>query len=176
LGGFIGKDDALRSWLVEKTNSWEEAVADIAEVAPNFPQTAYSGLQKSLQQEWQLFQRVTKGVGPAFRDVEHALSKTFLPTLFGDDFDKSDPRRKLYCLPVKWAGLAIPDPTVSADPNYDASVLLVSHILAAFRGVDTFRSADHTAVILEVKAELKTNLQPSNKWVCDDLPDLEALL
>jgi hypothetical protein len=27
-------------------------------------------------------------------------------------------RRKLSCLPVKWAGLAIPDPTVSAEPNH----------------------------------------------------------
>jgi hypothetical protein len=51
LGGFIGEDDALRSWLAEKTKNWEEAVADLASVAPNFPQTAYSGLQKSLQQE-----------------------------------------------------------------------------------------------------------------------------
>jgi hypothetical protein len=66
LGSFIGKDDALHSWLMEKTKSWEEAVGDIAKVAPNFPQTAYSGLQKSLQQEWQFVQRVTKGVGPAF--------------------------------------------------------------------------------------------------------------
>ncbi len=51
LCGFIGKDDALWAWLCEKTQAWEEAVADLASVAPNFPQAAYSGLQKSLQQE-----------------------------------------------------------------------------------------------------------------------------
>jgi hypothetical protein len=53
LGGFIGKDDALCAWLLKKSQAWEEAVADLASVAPKFPQAAYSGLQKSLQQEWQ---------------------------------------------------------------------------------------------------------------------------
>jgi hypothetical protein len=56
---------------------------------------------------------------------------------------------------VRWAGLAIPNPTSSADSNYNASILFCSHILAAFRGVGTFRSADHLTVITEVKAELK---------------------
>jgi hypothetical protein len=56
---------------------------------------------------------------------------------------------------VKWAVLAIPDPTSSADLNYNASILLCLHLLAAFRGIDTFRSADHMAVIAKVKAEIK---------------------
>jgi hypothetical protein len=166
LGGFIGEDDALREWLRKKTKHWEEAVADLATVAPNFPQTAYAGgLQKSLQQEWQFVQRVTQGIGPKFRDVELVLAKTFLLTLFGDDYHKVDPCRKLSCLPVKWAGLAIPDPTVSAEPNYEASVLLCSHILAAFRGVDRFRSANHSAVITEVKRrELKAHNFETNSF------------
>jgi hypothetical protein len=95
LGGFIGDNIALWSWLREKTKNWEEAVADLAKVTPNFPQTAYTGLQKSLQQEWQFVQRVTKGIGPEFRDVELILAKTFLPNLFGDAYSKFDPHRKL---------------------------------------------------------------------------------
>jgi hypothetical protein len=56
LGSFIGEDIALCSWLSKKTKNWEEAVADLAKVTPNFPQTtAYSGLQKSLQQNGSLF-------------------------------------------------------------------------------------------------------------------------
>jgi hypothetical protein len=125
LGGFIGKDDALLcAWLYEKTQAWEEAVADLASVTPNFSQAAYSGLQKSLQQEWQFVQRVTKGIGPKFKNIELTLSRTFLQTLFGDDYDKHDPHRKASCLPVKCAGLAIPDPTSLADLNYNVSILL----------------------------------------------------
>jgi hypothetical protein len=51
--------------------------------------------------------------------------------------------------------LAIPDPATSAQPNYEASILLCSHILAAFRGVDVCRLTDHLKVIKEVKAEHK---------------------
>jgi hypothetical protein len=62
LGGFIGKDEALNEWLGEKAKIWTEAVTDLTSVTQAFPQAAYSGLQKSLQQEWQFVQRVTKGI------------------------------------------------------------------------------------------------------------------
>jgi hypothetical protein len=127
LGGFIGEEEALNEWLGEKTKFWTEAVTDLTSVTQAFPQAAYSGLQKSLQQEWQFVQRVTKGIGPEFAAVEQTLAKTFLPTLFGDEHDDDDPRRALAGLPVKWAGLAIPDPTTLAQPNYEASILLCFH-------------------------------------------------
>jgi hypothetical protein len=98
------------------------------------------GLQKALQQEWQFVQQVTNDVGPDFEAVEVALSRTFLPAPFGDDCD--DPRHDVSCLPVKW-----PNPTLVADANCEASILTCSHILAAFQGVDTFRSAKHKSVI-----------------------------
>ena len=169
LGGFIGEDEALNEWRAEKTKFWEEAVTDLTSVTQVFPQAAYCGLQKSLQQEWQFVQRVTKGIGPEFATIEQTLARIFLPTLFGDnyDYDEKDPRRALAALPVKWAGLAIPDPTTSAQPNYESSILLCSHILAAFRGVDEFRSTDHTKVIREVKAELKLRNAAKNESLRD---------
>ncbi len=143
-----------------------------------YPQSAYSGLQKSLQQEWQFVQRVVKDVGEEFEGIEKALARTFLPALFNDDYDvAADPRRQLASLPVKHAGLALPDPTESAEANYDASILVCSHLLAAFRGVDEFRTADHLAVIREVKTELRQrNLEKNDselaslasKLSCDD--------
>ena len=155
LGGFIGEEDALHEWIRLKTLAWETAIIDLASVADVFPQAAYSGLQRSLQQEWQFVQRVTSGIGPEFIGVEETLAHFFLPALFGDNYDDDDPRRDLSCLPVKWAGMAIPDPTSAAESNYEASTLLCSHIVSAFRGNEEFRSANHTSVIKEVKAELK---------------------
>jgi hypothetical protein len=155
LGGFIGEESALQEWILEKTKLWEDAVVDLASAAASHPQAAYSGLQKSLQQEWQFILRVIRNIGPAFKGVEEALSKTFLPTLFGDDYDDDDPRRGISCLPVKWAGLAIPDPTFQADANYDASMLSCGHIMAAFRGVEPFRSAEHKSVMAACKSETK---------------------
>jgi hypothetical protein len=169
LGGFIGEDEALNKWLDEKTKFWTEAVTDLTSVTQAFPQAAYSGLQKSLQQEWQFVQRVTKGIGPEFASVEQTLAETFLPTLFGGEYNEDDPRHALAGLPVKWAGLAIPDPTTSVQPNYEASILLCSHILAAFRGVDVFRSTDHLKVIHDVKAELKLRNAAKSESSLNDL-------
>jgi hypothetical protein len=99
----------------------------------------------------------------------HSLAKTFLPTLVGNEYDGDDPRRALSGLPVKWAGLAIPDPTALAQPNYEASILLCSHILAAFRGVNVFRSTDHLKVIQDVKAELKLRNAAKSESSLNDL-------
>jgi hypothetical protein len=38
-------------WIEEKTRKWAEAVRELALTAKSFPQAAYSGLQKYLQQE-----------------------------------------------------------------------------------------------------------------------------
>jgi hypothetical protein len=50
-----------------------------------------------------------------------AISQSFLPALFGYDFDEDDPRLRLAGLPVKHAGMALPDPITSAKSNYEAS-------------------------------------------------------
>ena len=51
LGGFVGDVDAERDWLREKMQGWSESVQVLAMVAHKHPQSAYAGLQKSLQQE-----------------------------------------------------------------------------------------------------------------------------
>ena len=54
----------------------------LAGVARNHPQSAYAGLQKSLQQEWSFVQRVIPGIRDAFGPVEEALQENFLLALF----------------------------------------------------------------------------------------------
>jgi hypothetical protein len=86
---------------------------------------------------WQCVQRVVKDVGEELQGVERAIARTFLPALFDDRYDdESNPWRSLAALPVKHAGLALPNPTTSANSNYEASILVCSHLLAAFRGVE----------------------------------------
>ena len=49
LGGFIGDVEAERDWLREKIRGWSELVKVLAGVAYKYPQSAYAGMQKSLQ-------------------------------------------------------------------------------------------------------------------------------
>jgi hypothetical protein len=50
-------------------------------VAEQYPQAAYVGLHKSLQQEWQFLQCVTEGLGKKVWDIEQALQKDFFRML-----------------------------------------------------------------------------------------------
>ena len=111
LGGFIGEASDQLSWIKEKTKNWVAAIKELAMVAERYPQAAYAGLQKSLQQEWQFLQRVTSGLGDEFQDIKQALLQDFLPALFGNDLLADNVPGQLACLPVKKAGLAILDPT-----------------------------------------------------------------
>jgi hypothetical protein len=154
LGGYIGAREDQDAWIEGKATSWTAAVKELAKVAVRFPQSAYAGLQKSLQQEWQFLQRVVPEIGDKFAGVERAISDDFLPALFDDKICESDKRRALAGLPVKHVGLALPDPTTSAESNHEASTLVCSHLLAAFRGVEPFQSEEHASVRRTVLAEL----------------------
>jgi hypothetical protein len=162
LGGYIGEKESLDLWIQEKVSNWTEAVKELASVADIFPQSAYAGLQKSLQQEWQFVQRVVGGIGEEFAAVQKAISEIFLPALCRDTLEKDDVRLLLQGLPVKHAGMALPDPTKSAESNYEASVLFASHLLAALRGTEVFRSSEHVAVIQAVRSELTTRKKKTN--------------
>ena len=82
LGGFVGEREAEASWIKERVNGWAESVRTLAGVACKHPQSAYSGLQKSLHQEWAFVHRVTPGIGDAFGPVEEEIKTAFLPELF----------------------------------------------------------------------------------------------
>ena len=65
LGGFLGKEDAVRHLLEEKVRKWVEAVEDLAEAAEVYPQDAYVCFIKSLQCEWKgLLRRWTLWIRP----------------------------------------------------------------------------------------------------------------
>jgi hypothetical protein len=122
-GGFLGANEDLQAWLRDKVSSWE-----YAGIAPKYPQTVYTGLQKSLQNEWQFVQYVKPGIADHFHGVEVALTTRCLPALFlGGSIDNDgNPRRMLASLPVKHVGLAIPNPTDSASSCYEASTFVLS--------------------------------------------------
>ena len=113
LGCDIRDREAERICLKEKIQGWMESVAILSGVSRKHPQYAYAGLQKSLQQEWDFVQRVTSGVGDSFGPVEEAIKETFVPALF-EGLQEGVPDRGVTVLPVKQAGLALPDPSQMA--------------------------------------------------------------
>ena len=53
-------------WLEEKVDGWWALLAIMAGLEGKHPQTDYTGLHNSLQQEWYFLQYVTLDIGTAF--------------------------------------------------------------------------------------------------------------
>ena len=85
LGGFIGDSSSETNHIASKVHDWTEAVKCLALVASDYPQAAYSGMQRSLQQEWQFIQRVSshESINPnTYSPLEDAIKSSFLKELF----------------------------------------------------------------------------------------------
>ena len=55
---------------------------NLVEVACQYPQATYTGMQNSFQHEWDFVQSVTLKVGAEFHPLEEALHRGFLTYLF----------------------------------------------------------------------------------------------
>ena len=113
------------------------ALTSAKESNSNPQKHAYAGLQKSLQQEWPFAQCVTPGISEAFRLVEEALQRAFLPALF-HGVEKDNPRWGVTRLSVKQTGLALPDLPQSAPENWMTSCVITGHLVAALQGRTEF--------------------------------------
>ena len=54
----------------------------LAGLSRKHPQSAYAGLNNSIQQEWAFVQRVTPGIGDDFDLIDKAVREAFFLALF----------------------------------------------------------------------------------------------
>ena len=76
LGHLVGEPVLGKACMEEKLKGWMDSSEVLAGVARLNLQTIYAGLQKSLQQEWDFFQKTTPGIGEYFFPVKEALKNT----------------------------------------------------------------------------------------------------
>ena len=133
VGGFIGSAEAQRQWLAPQIQKWAQGVESLARVATRFPQTAYAGLVKSLQSEWQYLQRVSPGVALSFAPVEAAITSIFLPALLDEDAGGIAKLRAQLALPVRLSGIGLPNPVATADQCYQASKECTADLTASLQ-------------------------------------------
>jgi hypothetical protein len=86
----LGSDHDLQDCLKDKVSAWEHAVGEPASAAVRCPQTADTGLQKSLQNECHFVQCIKPGIGEHFKGVEKELATKFLLALFGESLVEDD--------------------------------------------------------------------------------------
>ena len=99
-------------------------------------------------------QRVTPGLSNVFGPVEEEIAKAFLPEMFEGAGD-GPPGRDINRLPVKQAGMDLPDPTQTAPENWQASCVITGHLMSALRGQVPFRTTDHAACLRDGRAAVR---------------------
>ena len=95
---------------------------------------------------WSFVQRTTPSIGDAFSLVEEVLQENFLPALFLDLGERTT-WRGVTRLPVKQAGMDLPDPMNMASENWTVSCVITGHIVAALRGQEEFQTAAHSSYL-----------------------------
>ena len=130
LGGIIS-DKVVETLCIEKKFQGLTSFMELMfGMARQHPQTAYAGMQKSLQQKWAFvkIQSVNPGVGESFQPVKEALQNSFLPTLFRGA-TTNIPVKSVIRLPTKQAGIAQPNKNLSTSENWTASCIFMGHLV-----------------------------------------------
>jgi len=170
VGGFMGTEAAREAWLAPQIATWVNGIRQLSKVAARYPQTAFAGLARSLQSEWQYVQRISPGTGPAFAPVESALRDLFLPALLGasPSAPLDETIRHQSCLSTKFAGLGVPDPTQTADECHMASVRGTAVLAASLlRGVKLDAGAHSAQVSNGRRTSKKQKLEREEKALND---------
>ena len=129
VGGFLGPTSKRTAWLTPKIQGWVDGVRALAMVAHRHPQSAYVGLVRSLQSEWQYLQRVTADCADAFAPIEEAIAEDFIPAMFGGDVPHD--LRTLLALSVSNGGLGILNPTDTAPHCHKTSKECTAPLVAS---------------------------------------------
>jgi hypothetical protein len=157
LGGFIGEQAQFTAWLQAKIAGWQASLDYLKPAFLHYPQTACTGLQKSLQHEWTFVQRVnaclpdpTRLQDPSpFLPLETTLATETLPALF----QQEPPSRDLTALPVRFAGLSMPRPTETCITNNEVSQAVTYDVIQSLTDPDfQFTLADHRATVSSARA------------------------
>ena len=103
-----------------QVEAWAHGVKVLAKISQRHPHLAYTGLEITLQSEWQYLQRTVPKLGTLVGPIEGDLRENFFPSLFGGEEITSD-FRKILGHSVKHGGLGIPDTWLSAEFAYNTS-------------------------------------------------------
>ena len=114
-------------------------------ICGNNPQAAYCVLSRSTQSEWIHLQRTMPFICDLFSPVEASIAEAFLPALFGAAaYDPAD--RDLMAYPIKYGGLALPNPEKTAKDHHTNSTTCVGYLTQCLRSsADDFNIFKHEA-------------------------------
>ena len=120
LGAVIGSKEK------DKVSRWVKDVEELARIAKDEPQLAYSAYTKGLSHRWTYVQRTISDISQLFKPLEAAISisQKFIPAMLGREI--SETYRDIIALPLRLGGLGIANPVTTSEAEYRASTAISS--------------------------------------------------
>ena len=147
----------------KKIETWTNAIETISSFCDSYPQSSFSGLSHSLQQEWTHLCRVVENASSHFTVIEDKIVNLFIPNLFG--VDRLPISRDILQLPVRYAGLGISNPSSPLYDPYTLSVNTTEYLSQSILNDTESIFAEHESHVNNTISEYKTgkNMLASEK-------------
>ena len=120
LGAAIGSPTFIEDFIAYKVEEWTAEVETLAKVAGSQPQAAYAAFTHGMQHRWKYLSRTVPNCGHLLQPLEQVIERKFIPSVTGRP-PCSQAERTLLALPARLGGMGLEDPTVSAQPQFEAS-------------------------------------------------------
>ena len=124
LGAVIGSKEFKEKYVKDKVSRWVKDVEELALIAKDEPQLAYSAYTKGLSHRWTYVQRTISDISQLFKPLEAAISQKFIPAMLGREI--SETYRDILALPLRLGGLGIANPVTTSEAEYRASTAISS--------------------------------------------------
>ena len=86
--------------------------------------------------------------------MKEAIRLDFLPALFQGKEDFTNARRELLSLPVRYAGIGLPQPNKTNAANYEASVMLTAKLTDSLLTRSKFSAISYTKAAAKLRHQL----------------------
>ncbi len=126
LGAALGEESFLKDYVSQKIQKWEKDIDTLATFATTEPQAAYAAFVFGIKGKWNFLQRTIPNLGHLFQPLETALANKLLVNLTGRHLSPLE--REVMELPARNGGLGIPNPTKTAENNFEDSKTITRHI------------------------------------------------
>ena len=124
LGAVIGNQEFKENFVKKKVDKWILDVEQLSSIAKDEPQIALSAFTKALCMRWCFVQRTISNVEHLFQPLEDTIREKLIPAIIGRNV--SEIERRILALPVRFGGLGILNPVITAKYEFDTSMKITS--------------------------------------------------
>ena len=120
LGAALGTEDFVISHVKDSVAKWTKELDSLAAIALSQSHAAHAAFTHGLSSKWFYLTRTIQGIGPLLQPLETIMRSKLIPALTGQP-PPSDEMCDLLALPARLGGIALTNPTSTAEVEFPAS-------------------------------------------------------